>query len=39
METKDTRFCQESFIDVSFLVLEIFGGAQSPPQPLMPGQL
>ena len=31
METKDTRFCEESFIDVSFLVLEIFGGSTKSP--------
>ena len=29
METKDTCFCEESFIDRSFLVLEILRAAQA----------
>ena len=35
METKDTCFCEESFIDRSFFVLEILrgGGAHFVPPP------
>ena len=30
METKDRCFCEESFIDRSFLILEIFFGGEGP---------